>query len=290
MFLTEIQSVTKDEIFERVSLGDATTFKCGGTAKYFVEPSNKMSLISIVTTCQNNNVNYFLLGNGSKILVSDRGYDGVVISTKKLNKINFDGDFLYAQAGVTVAKLLSFCTLYGVGGFEFLAGIPATVGGLIATNGGAFGISMADVTHKFALLSNGQTAICDLNGFSYRQSPINNGEVVLFALLKRTSSTTVREDVKACLLKRKGQPIGNSAGSVFKNPQGDYAGRLIEECGLKGYRIGGAIVSEKHANFIINNGGTSSDVYKLMRFIKGAVEEKFGITLVEEVRCVGDFE
>ena len=290
MFLTELKSVTKDEIFQKVALGDTTTFKCGGTAKYYVEPTDEMSLISIVTACKNNNVNYLLLGNGSKILVSDSGYNGVVISTKKFNKINFDGDFLYVQAGVTVAKLLSFCTLYGVGGFSFLAGIPATVGGLIATNGGAFGKSMADVLHSYAVYLNGQTVIGDLNGFSYRNSPIKSGDVVLFAMLKREISTTVREDVKEYLYKRKGQPIGNSAGSVFKNPQGDFAGRLIEECGLKGYQIGGAIVSEKHANFIINNGGTSSDVYALMRFIKNAVKEKFGIMLEEEVRCVGDFE
>lgn len=290
MFLTEIKSVTKDEVFQRVSLANATTFKCGGTAKYYVEPSDEMSLISIVNTCQNYNVDYLLLGNGSKILVSDAGFNGVVISTKKLNKINFDGDFLYVQAGVTVAKLLSFCTLYGIGGFEFLAGIPATVGGLIATNGGAFGMSIANVTHNFALYSNKQTLIKDLTGFSYRHSPIIKGEIVLFALLKRSSSSTVREDVKRYLLKRKGQPIGNSAGSVFKNPQGDFAGRLIEECGLKGYQIGSAKVSEQHANFIINYGENSSDVYSLMRYIKCAVKEKFNVTLEEEIRCVGDFE
>ena len=289
MFLEEIQSVTKDEIFLNVPFGKHTTFRCGGTAKYYVEPSDEMSLISIVSVCQNNRVDYFLLGNGSKILVSDKGYNGVVISTKKLNKINFDGDYIYAQSGVTVAKLLSFCTLYGVGGFEFLAGIPATVGGLIATNGGAFGQSMSEVTYKYALYSDGKTSIKDLSNFAYRRSPVKSGDVVLFALLDRCRSDNVRQNIKEYLFKRNVQPIGNSAGSVFKNPSGDFAGRLIEQCGLKGYQIGGAEVSQKHANFIINNGGTSLDVYNLIQFIKRVVNEKFGITLEEEVRCVGDF-
>ena len=276
------------------SLKDLSTFKVGGKASVICYPKNLSNAINLYKKASAK-FPTFILGKGSNVLFSDKGFNGVIISTKNLNSIRLIGEnFIYFEAGATVNELLSFCVKNGLTGVEFLAGIPASIGGLVLSNAGAFNNSFLEKVEYLGVFSQDKLkkVIPKSKGFSYRNSCVKHGEFMLFGGIKleKADSLTVKTRILEYLNKRKNQPKGFSAGSVFKNPSGDFAGRLIESVGLKGKVIGKAKISEIHANFIINTGGAlAQDIYSLMRLAEEKVYEKFNIKLEREIILVGEF-
>lgn len=286
------KSVTKDKLFLDHPFGQLTTFKTGGNARYYFEPTSAQSMMTAISVARRYGVDCITLGGGSNMLVSDKGYDGLVISTKRLNKIILKDGYAFIECGVRVGAMLDFFKSHDIGGYEFLVGIPATVGGLIATNAGAFNKNIGQKIKSVFCYNNGvltNKAILS-EQVLYRKSLLRDREIALGALLKTDDKGFDNDAISRYLQRRKNQPKGNSCGCVFKNPTGDYAGRLVDECALKGYRINGAHISNSHANFIINDdGATAMDIYALIKKAKQEVIKKFGITLQEEVHFVGDF-
>jgi UDP-N-acetylmuramate dehydrogenase len=232
---------------------------------------------------------YAVIGKGSNVLVSDKGFRGGVIFTQRLNKIELKSNVLIAEAGATVKEVIKTAISNNLSGLEFAVGIPGSIGGLVAMNGGCFNKSVSDVV-CYVIADGGvyNKKACD---FNYRYSRFLDGEIIHAVALKLKVS---EEDVIEQKIERftktrtKNQPKGNSAGSIFLN-QGYFAGKLIDQAGLKGYKIGGACVSEKHGNFIINNGGTAQDIFELIAYVKENVFKKTNIKLTEEIRYIGEF-
>lgn len=271
-----------------VELSGYTTIGVGGVS-VAVFPETERELFSALSLPGEK----IVIGGGSNVVFSDKGYGGTVIFTRNLNKIEFGDGFIRAYAGVKLSQLISFYLSRGYGGVEFLAGIPASVGGAVAMNAGAFGKNISESIINVAAVADNKKAVaqnkdCD---FTYRSSAFCSEHAVIYADFSYYKDENAKENAARYIAARqKKQPAGRSFGSAFKNPQGDYAGRLIELAGLKGYSVGGAAVSEKHANFIINRGGASAcDVYALVDYIKKKVYGLFGVMLEEEVRFIGDF-
>ena len=279
-----------------------TSWRAGGAAKQYVQAQTLAVLADFVAALPQDE-ELLWLGLGSNTLVRDGGFNGTVIATQGvMNQLelvdddNSDYRSVYVGAGVASAKLARFCSKQNLSGAEFFAGIPGLVGGALAMNAGAFGgetwplvIEVETLNHK------GEITKRDASEFEYGYRSVNGlqNEWFVSATLKfakkRTDNNTV--DIKQLLAKRAvSQPTGvASCGSVFRNPEGDHAARLIEECGLKGKRIGGAVVSEKHANFIINeNDATAEDIESLIYLIQKTVNDKHGVLLQPEVKIVGE--
>lgn len=241
---------------------------------------------------------YEIIGNGSNILVSDNGYDGVIIKPSNFNEITIENDVLYCQSGALLSKIGTFCQNKSKSGFEALCGIPATIGGAICMNAGAYGSEISDILISSTYLdNNGEIKILDKNqhDFSYRHSfYIENPEFIILEA-KFAVKNAEKEQITADMLDFKERRISKqplnfpSAGSTFKRPEGYFAGKLIEDAGLKGFRIGGACVSEKHAGFVINDkNATCLDVLNLIEEIKKQVFEKFDVKLECEIKMIGD--
>jgi len=274
-----------------------TSWRVGGPAQWFYEPADLNDLIGFMQQLPNE-MAVFWLGLGSNLLVRDGGIAGVVIvTTGLLNEIALvDSHTLCVQAGVSCAKVARFAAQAGLGGSEFLAGIPGTFGGALALNAGAWGgETWALVQSVETLDRQGQqhhrTLVDYEIGYRSVKGPPN--EWFVMATLKLTSKPTQegQAQIRSLLNQRqKKQPIGlATCGSVFRNPPGDYAARLIEQAGWKGHGIGGAVVSEKHANFIVNQDkATATEIEDLIVAIKASVAKQFGIHLVEEVHIVGE--
>lgn len=283
---------TKDfEIRENVSFKTLTTYKTGGICKYLVSPKNIDSLIQLLRILKNSNINYKVLGNGSNILVSDDTFNGVVIKLDKLNDLEINGKTVTVGAGHSLISLSLICSNKGLSGLEWASGIPGTVGGAVYMNAGAYLKSVSDSLIEIKVLDNELNIVTIKNeelGFGYRKSNLmDNKFIVLSAnfMLEEGEKDEILKVIKDRKERRmSSQPLEYpSAGSVFRNPEGDYAGRLVEECGLKGKQIGGAQISEKHANFVINKGNaTSSDIKSLIELAKSEVYEKFNIELKVE--------
>lgn len=294
------QIVTKENVLEREPMKLHTTFQAGGDARLFVMPRDEEETAKVVGICRERGAAYMILGHGSNLLVSDSGYDGVVIWLKKhMSACWTEGTLLTAQAGAMMPTAAREAYKNGLGGLEFASGIPGTVGGGLAMNAGAYGGEMSQVV-KEALVLTGEGALRTVSteelNLTYRHSAVQSeGWIVLravFSLSKRDP-----KDIKALMddyngRRREKQPLEyGSAGSTFKRPQGYFAGRLIEESGLKGYRIGDAQVSEKHAGFVINRGhATASDIWRVCCHVKKTVKEKCGVDLEMEVKTIGSFE
>jgi UDP-N-acetylmuramate dehydrogenase len=276
-----------------------TTFRIGGKvdALYFTRQLRELQ--KTVSYLTKEHIAYLVVGRGSNLLVKDGGFKGVVIimggELAGIEEDKKDKQILMAGAGLGLAQLLNHCTRRGLGGLEFLAGIPGTVGGAVTMNAGAFGKDMGSVVQQIHVVTrDGELATrnrSELN-FSYRELSVPKGTVVIRAKFRLVDENpeVVAKRVKDCLAKRKTtQPLEYpSAGSVFKNPPNNYAGRLIEEAGLKGKRVGGAMISPKHANYIVNTGGASADdVLALMELARKRVREQTGIVLEPEIRVVG---
>lgn len=273
-----------------------TSLGVGGVARYYVSPKSLYSLNLAVSAAKRCKIPYKVIGNGTNLLVSDKGFDGLIVSTVMLKDVFLKKDGLFAMCGAPIAHVASVARDNCFSGLEPLSGIPATVGGAVYQNASAFGVSVSDLIDEIDVISCGKIKkrVNSQCAFGYRKSVFKrNSETVISATfrLKKASKAEIKERSDYFFAKRRiTQPTGKSCGSVFLNPRGRYAGKLIEESGLKGFAIGGAAVSEKHANFITtNSSATAEDVYKLILHIKNRVKDVFGVTLKEEVEYVGEF-
>ena len=276
-----------------------TTFRVGGPADYFVMPETKDEIRRIITVCRECGTPFYIIGNGSNLLVSDKGYRGVIIQLyKEMSKIETEGNVIRAEAGASLARVANAALEAGLTGFEFASGIPGTLGGACVMNAGAYGGEMKDVLLSVtALAADGEflTIPKDRLELGYRTSVFaRKGYSVVEALLelKEGSKEAIRQKMEELREKRiTKQPLEYpSAGSTFKRPEGYFAGKLIQDAGLRGYRVGGAQVSEKHCGFVINCGNASAaDVDELMKQVSAKVEEQFGVTLEPEVKRLGEF-
>lgn len=276
-----------------------TSFRTGGEAAVFVQVENKEQLRKLLLYLQKTENEYFILGNGSNLLVSDRGYDGVVIQLgSRMSAIRTSGERLYVQAGALLSQAAKRAQEEGLTGLEFASGIPGSVGGGIVMNAGAYDGEMKKVVESVTVL-NEEGELMELDRdtmeFGYRTSIIKNRPfVVVEAVLKleKGDRESIREKMEDFTMRRRQkQPLEYpSAGSTFKRPEGYFAGKLIMDSGLRGYRVGGAQVSEKHCGFVINTGNaTSEDIAELMAEIQERVKERFGVQLEPEVVRLGEF-
>jgi len=280
-------------------LASYTTVGLGGTADFLVVPDCAVGLLNAVDLAKACGVRYFLLGKGSNVLVSDGGFRGAVIYTGRVNDLYVErecGDtvFIRAFCGCTVPMLSAFCKRSGFTGLEFLFGIPGSIGGCVAMNAGCYGKSVGEAVVSVFASRCGRLSLYGREqcGFGYRESVFQNGESVIISALfrvKKGDYLKVSDTFYSYAAMRKSQPCGKTMGSVFKN--GDIpAGKLIEDCDLKGMRVGGAFVSDRHANFIVNDGtASSSDVRDLIETVKAVVRERTGVCLKEEIKYVGEF-
>ncbi len=280
-------------------LGTHTTWRVGGPADYFVEPAVIEDLQFVLRFTAERGLPLTVMGNGSNLLVSDTGLRGVVVRMGPgMDRVALDGDVILAQGGVRLSRLLRTARESGLGGLEFMAGIPASVGGAVVMNAGANGLCMGDRVEEVTVVDRSGTverrSASEL-GFRYRWSNLQAGrEIVTTVALRcfpKDKDEIGREIERFLSQRRETQPLEQpSAGCVFKNPPGDSAGRLIEAAGCKGLRVGGAEVSHKHANFVLNMGGaTARDIIELIRQVRQLVGDKFGIELGLEVNLMGDF-
>lgn len=282
-------------ILENQSLRQHNTFRTGGMAKYFTEPLNTEDILEAIRFAKENRLKYMIVGNGSNLLFSDEGYDGLIIKTSKLKGIERDGETLKVYSGELTPSVGAFAAINGLTGFEPLSGIPGSIGGGIYMNCGAYGTEIGDLISKVCFLyTDGEIKIFDRSelDFSYRSSSFQHMDgVILWAELKLSKGdrSQIDEHLKDYSQRRKDkQPLEYpSAGSTFKRPEGHFAAKLIDDCGLKGLSVGGAEVSEKHAGFIINKkDATTKDILELIEKVRKIVFEKTGVTLECEVKVV----
>ncbi len=292
--IEKLESLAKPQQNPKMSFAKSTTYGLGGGAKLWFEPKSLYSAKRCYDFCKASGAPVFVLGNGSNVLASDKEFDGTVIRTKRLKGIvRQDDDSLFCLAGTTVSELLTYCRKNLLTGLEFLYGIPASVGGAAFMNAGVKGLAIGDNIRK-VLLYDGKNVVLNNSqcNFGYRRSTMRDINAIILAIVVNTRSASLKEiEEKTRYFKerRKNLPRGRSCGCVFKNPQGISAGALIDNAGLKGLTVGGASVSSEHANFIINKGGSSSDVKSLIAIVKKRVFEKFGVELCEEVVYIGEF-
>lgn len=276
-----------------------TTFRIGGPADVFVMPENYEQIREVLRLCREEKLPFFVLGNGSNLLVSDSGYRGVIIQMdRNMEEIRLDGEEIHACAGALLSSVAVAARNASLTGFEFAGGIPGTIGGAAVMNAGAYGGELKDVLKEVTVMTReGEilTIPAEKMEMGYRTSIIKTaGYLVLEAVisLKKGDEEAIRATMKDLSERRtEKQPLDYpSAGSTFKRPEGYFAGKLIMDSGLRGYRVGGAQVSEKHCGFVINAGGaTAEDVRSLMDHVIQVVREKYGVTLEPEVKFLGDF-
>ncbi|MFW6266290.1 MAG: UDP-N-acetylmuramate dehydrogenase [Halanaerobiales bacterium] len=294
----KLKKINDLKINRNILLSKYTSFKIGGPADIFITPYTIESLKKAIHLINKENIPYFVLGSGSNIIVSDRGYRGIIIYTAKLNKITGRNNLIFAQTGITLSRLAEKAQKWGLSGLEFASGIPGSLGGAIYMNAGAYGGEMKKVIKEVKVLNErGETLTLqgeDLE-FSYRSSLLQNKSYIAVEAqlhLEKGNKNKIASLMKKLNQKRREkQPLQwPSAGSIFKRPADDYAGRLIEEADMKGISVGDAQVSQKHAGFIINRGNaTASDVLKLIEKIQKNVYKKSGIKLEVEPRFLGEF-
>lgn len=294
------------EILENVSMRDYSTFKAGGKAKFLVEPKDSNELVHIVMAAKASKTPFYVIGNGSNILVSDSGFDGVIIRIGKaysnIETIKEDDECIVieAEAGALLSTFGNKVAKEGYEGAEFCCGIPGNVGGAVYMNAGAYGREMKDIVTKVVYFDVDDMDIKAISGeqceFGYRTSFVEKkGGIVLSAqmMLKKGDKEAILNYVAELREKRTAsQPLEvPSAGSTFKRPEGYFAGKLIQDAGLKGFALdhSGAQVSSKHAGFVVNNGGTASatDIYRLIKYIIEKVQIESGVRLEPEVRLIG---
>ena len=275
-----------------------TSFRAGGEAKWFAIPETAEELKAVIYACKKADTPWYVVGNGSNLLVSDEGFPGVIISTAKFDKLEVEGTRVTAGAGVILSKAASQAYRSGLTGLEFAAGIPGSVGGACVMNAGAYGSEMINVLKTVTVLTpEGDVKVLPAEELElgYRTSVIPKaGYLVLEAEMELQEGDP--EAIKALMddlaFRRKDkQPLEfPSAGSTFKRPAGYFAGKLVEDAGLKGFSVGGAEVSMKHAGFVINKGdATASDIYNLCKVVEEKILDQFGVQLEMEVKLLGKF-
>lgn len=295
MFSVEkVRKFFKGNISISEPLSRFTTFRIGGPADYYLEPLDREDLVNLIKYLNEIGYPFIIIGNGSNILISDEGIRGAAINLEfGFNKIEVSKNFVFAEAGIKLSKLVDVCIENSLVGIENLAGIPGTLGGAILMNAGAYGGEISDYILKVEIFDGEKIRFLSKEecGFAYRKSNLE-GKIILSAefQLQTGDKEKAKARRKELLLKRnQSQPVElPNAGSIFKNPPYDFAARLIEQAGLKGLTVGGAKVSEKHANFIVNfNNASANDVLELMKIIQESVYQKFGIVLEPEIKMVG---
>lgn len=293
---SELRAVTGGKVLERVLMSGYTTMKVGGPADALCVPADTDDLCKSLDFVESRRWPCFTMGAGSNLIVGDGGIEGLVILMRgTMDSIEIEGDTVRAGAGCALTKLVHEAAREGLSGLEWAAGIPGTLGGAIAGNAGAFGSDMAAVVVEAKVRIRGGSIENWNNrelGFAYRNSSITADAIALDAVLKlnRADKLEIQKRMKEIMEKRKAaQPLGEaSSGSIFKNPAGSSAGRIIDELGLKGKKRGGAMLSHVHANFIVNTGkATASDVIGLIDEIRREVKSRRGVDLEPEVRIVG---
>lgn len=295
----ELQNILPSRVRSGELMKNHTSWRIGGPADIFAEPASREEMQLAVSYAHERSIPLIIIGAGTNILVSDEGFRGMIIKVGSgLDRISVNENLITAEAGAKLSRLAAAARDAGLGGFEFLAGIPGTVGGAVFMNAGANGSSVGTLVIEILLLNPDGYFIKktkDEMKFGYRSSLLQDEHAVVMEAVfsgYRRDKETVREAMAAYIKKRKEtQPLQYpSAGSIFKNPPGDSAGRLIEAAGLKGERVGGAQISMLHANFIVNLGGaTASDVLMLIDRARKTVLECFGIELKLEVKVIGCF-
>ena len=277
-----------------------TTFQVGGPAEVFVTPQTVSEMASVVRLCREFGKPYFILGNGSNLLVSDEGYRGVVIHVgHAFEEIRIEGSRIFAGAGAALARMAAKARDASLSGLEFASGIPGTVGGALVMNAGAYGGEMAQVVCGATVLTkNGEVKRLDraMLQMGYRKSCILPMEYIVteveLALEPGDKGQICLKMEELAVRRKEKQPLEYpSAGSTFKRPEGFFAGKLVMDAGLRGFSVGGACVSEKHCGFVVNKGGASAtDILELCRQVRGQVLKKFGVALELEIRLLGEFE
>ena len=295
--LKQVEGLIKGRILYDEPMSRYTSYGIGGPADALIFPRDVEDLKAILRIAKEEQIPYFILGGGSNTLVRDGGIRGIVINLEgAFQELSSQGEEVRAGAGVRLSRLLAFCSKMGLSGLEPLTGVPGTVGGAVWGNAGAFGGAISDRLVRLRLVTcYAEELILDRKSlaFSYRRSYLPEGSVIVeatFALMKG-DPLAIRRRISQLLVQRnRSQPVElRSCGSVFKNPPGDYAGRLVEAAGLKGFRIGDAQVSPKHGNFIVNLGGAKArDVLALIELVKDRVKKEQGVELEPEIKIVGE--
>ena len=277
-----------------------TTFRIGGPADILIEPPDTQRLAAVLKLIKRFNIPYFVMGNGSNLLVGDKGIRGAVIKIGNgMSECDTDGTQITAQSGIKLSRLANTALKNGLCGLEFASGIPGTLGGAVFMNAGAYGGEMKDVISHVKYVSSKDCEIHTLTvqecSFGYRKSAFSDGDKIVTEAVLNLENGDM-DEIKASMAelsakRAEKQPIDKpSAGSTFKRPEGYFAGTLIQDAGLKGLSIGGAEVSQKHAGFVINKGGaTAADVRALIEEVQNRVMIKFGVHLEPEVKFVGEF-
>ncbi len=299
--LEQISSVMQPSgIFFEEPMKRHTTFRVGGNASVFLTPENEEELAAVLRILRANGEAYYILGNGSNLLVSDSGYAGTVVQIyKNMNSITVENTILHVSAGALLSQIAAAACEHSLHGMEFASGIPGTLGGAVVMNAGAYGGEMKQIVQSVRVLTEEgriETISADRMEFGYRTSLIKSKPyVVLGAALQLSAGNQneIKAEMEALKVKRiEKQPLEYpSAGSTFKRPEGYFAGKLIMDAGLRGFCIGGAAVSEKHCGFVINRGdATAADIIALIRHVAAEVNRQFGVVLEPEVCMLGDFD
>jgi len=295
--LTNLQNLVANPVLANEPLAHHTTYGVGGPVQFFVNPANREELRQLLEFCKKTNLQYFIIGHGTNLLVSDQGYAGLIISlAKSFKSLEISDRKIDAETGLSLRRLVRESIRNNLTGLEGLAGVPGTIGGAIRMNAGAFGAEISNFLVEVEVID--QTgAIISLSAaeidFSYRRSSITNGQIITWASFELAYGEPDQIKNLRDLANNKriaNQPIDKrSAGSVFKNPRTDLAaGYMIDQCGLKGSKSGGAEISTKHANFIVNNGNaTASDIIVLINLAYHKVKRQFGIELELEIKTLG---
>lgn len=275
-----------------------TSFKVGGNAKILVKPNDEKSLVEILKLVKENNINYYILGNSTNVIVKDDGFDGVIIKLKdRLNDLSIDGDVIYAGAGASMTEVSDFAWENSLEGLEFAHGIPGSVGGAIVMNAGAYDGETKFVVDRVRLLDSQFQIIektVDEMNFGYRHSIVQEEDLVVLGAyykLKKGDKEAIREKFEEFdRRRREKQPLElPSAGSTFKRPTGYFAGKLIDDSGLRGFTHKGAGISEKHCGFVVNkNNATASDILETIAIVQKVVKDNFGVDLQREVKIIGE--
>lgn len=292
-----IDIVKPNNILLNEPMKNHISFRVGGPCDILVTPEDYNALINVIHSCNENNVPYYIIGNGSNIIVRDKGIRGVVIKTCKLNKVEVIGNRVIAESGALLSVVSKKSAEQCLTGLEFAIGIPGSIGGAITMNAGAYDGEISKVAEKVTVVDKDgnikELANSELN-FGYRKSCIKSCDYIVlkavFNLKKGNCEEIYNKIADFNERRRRKQPLEYySAGSTFKRPKGYYAGKLIEDSNLKGVCVGGAQVSEKHSGFIINKGdATARDIIELIKFVQKTVKEKFGVTLETEVKIIGE--
>lgn len=294
------QAAGEENVLQKENMKGHTTFRIGGPADVFVSPVTAEGIRDTVQVCREQEVPFYVVGNGSNLLVSDQGYRGVIVQIyKNFSEITVEGEELVIQAGAMLSVIAKTALAQSLTGFEFASGIPGTLGGAVVMNAGAYGGEMKDVLTEVTVVTREgeiRTLPAEELKLGYRKSSVvENGWIVLGARIRLAHGD--KEQIRSRMEELKNQRVSKqpldlpSAGSTFKRPEGYFAGKLIMDAGLRGFTVGGAQVSEKHCGFVVNRGdATASDVYRLIQEVSARVKDQAGVELEPEVRMLGSFE